>query len=75
MSVPARRVQLNLPAKSFFPPGIVDPTNDQLNHEAISNARRPLDELVRLVFPDGGAAAETLRRRGREGRLPPVVPR
>jgi hypothetical protein len=27
MSVPAQRVQLNLPAKSFFLPGVVDPTN------------------------------------------------
>jgi hypothetical protein len=31
---------------------------------------RPLDALARLAFPDGGVTAETLRRRGREGKLP-----
>jgi hypothetical protein len=30
---------------------------------------RPLDELARLAFPDGGVTGETLRRRGREGKL------
>jgi hypothetical protein len=30
---------------------------------------RPLDELARLAFPDGGVTGETLRRRAREGKL------
>ena len=30
---------------------------------------RPLDELARLAFPDGGVTAETLRRRARDGKL------
>src|ERR1700722_2492842 len=30
---------------------------------------RPLDELARLAFPDGGVTAETLRRRARQGKL------
>lgn len=30
---------------------------------------RPLDTLARLAFPNGGVTAETLRRRGREGKL------
>jgi hypothetical protein len=30
---------------------------------------RPLDALARIAFPDGGVTAETLRRRGREGKL------
>jgi hypothetical protein len=29
---------------------------------------RPLGELARLAFPDGGVTGETLRRRGREGK-------
>jgi hypothetical protein len=31
---------------------------------------RPLEELARLAFPDGGVTGETLQRRGREGKLP-----
>jgi hypothetical protein len=30
---------------------------------------RPLDELARLAFPDGGVTGKTLRRRAREGKL------
>jgi hypothetical protein len=30
---------------------------------------RPLDELARLAFPDGGVTGETLRRRGLQGLL------
>jgi hypothetical protein len=30
---------------------------------------RPLPELARLAFPDGGVTDETLRRRAREGKL------
>ena len=30
---------------------------------------RPLPELARLAFPDGGVTGETLRRRAREGKL------
>jgi hypothetical protein len=30
---------------------------------------RPLDELARLAFPDGGVTGETLRRRARQGKL------
>jgi hypothetical protein len=30
---------------------------------------RPLDELARLAFPDGGVTGETLRRRARQGHL------
>jgi hypothetical protein len=30
---------------------------------------RPLDELARLAFPDGGVTAKTLRLRARQGKL------
>lgn len=30
---------------------------------------RPLDELARLAFPDGGVTADTLKRRARQGKL------
>jgi hypothetical protein len=30
---------------------------------------RPLDELARLAFPDGGVTGKTLRFRAREGKL------
>ncbi|MGC2776840.1 MAG: hypothetical protein WA418_14525 [Bradyrhizobium sp.] len=30
---------------------------------------RPLPELARLAFPNGGVTGETLRRRAREGKL------
>jgi hypothetical protein len=30
---------------------------------------RPLDELARLAFPDGGVTAKTLKRRARQGKL------
>jgi hypothetical protein len=30
---------------------------------------RPLPDLARLAFPDGGVTGETLRRRAREGKL------
>ena len=30
---------------------------------------RPLHELARLAFPDGGVTAETLRRQARQGKL------
>jgi hypothetical protein len=35
---------------------------------------RPLPELARLAFPDGGVTGETLRRRAREGKLPACRP-
>jgi hypothetical protein len=30
---------------------------------------RPLDELARLAFPDGGVTAKTLKLRARQGKL------
>jgi hypothetical protein len=30
---------------------------------------RPLDDLARMAFPDGGVTAATLKRRAREGKL------
>jgi hypothetical protein len=35
---------------------------------------RPLPDLARLAFPDGGVTGETLRRRAREGKLPACRP-